>query len=295
MLMTNQSGQAVLIVLLGMAVVLTVVLSILAASTSDIKISSNSTESLRAFSAAEAGIEKALSANSATSGIVGNAQYNVALTGLSLGKTNFVYPSNLASGDSGVLWFVSHASDGTLICDATHPCFTGKTVKICWGLPGTASNLATTPAIELSVFYLTAPSNYTTVKVAKATYDPNAARLSTNSFSASDPGTCTIGQNQFAFQKTVDLSTLGIAAGTYNSANGLQFMPVRLLYNAATQQPLGMDVTFPGDSTLPSQGTLVDSTGNLNASTRKIEVTKAYNQVPSVFEAAIFSPGGLSQ
>ena len=62
----RESGQALLIVVLSLAVVLTVVLSILARSVTDIKLSTGSEESLRAFSAAEAGIERALIAGSWT-------------------------------------------------------------------------------------------------------------------------------------------------------------------------------------------------------------------------------------
>ena len=50
-----ESGQALLLVLLGMAVVLTIVLSILSRSVTDIAVTSREEEALRAFSAAEAG------------------------------------------------------------------------------------------------------------------------------------------------------------------------------------------------------------------------------------------------
>src|SRR3989304_7660349 len=128
--MANQKGQAVLVVLLVMAVAVTVVLSVVASSTSDIRIGTTETQSLRAFSAAEAGIEKALIANSSTQGIVGNATYNATVSGLGQGQNNFVYPADITSGDNGFIWFVSHADNGTLVCDASHTCFTGNTVKV---------------------------------------------------------------------------------------------------------------------------------------------------------------------
>ena len=56
----NQHGQALLIVLLTLAVTLTVVLSVVSRSVTDITVSTYEEDALRAFSAAEAGIEEAL-------------------------------------------------------------------------------------------------------------------------------------------------------------------------------------------------------------------------------------------
>lgn len=56
----NNSGQAVLIVLLIVAVILGLGLSIVSQSTTDVKISKQEQEGSRAFNAAEAGIEEAL-------------------------------------------------------------------------------------------------------------------------------------------------------------------------------------------------------------------------------------------
>jgi len=56
----KNSGQVALIVLLLMIVILTIGLSLASRSITDIKISQDEKESLRAFSAAEAGVEKAL-------------------------------------------------------------------------------------------------------------------------------------------------------------------------------------------------------------------------------------------
>lgn len=62
-----KSGQTALIVLLIMIVILTITLSLISRSITDIKISQDEQEALRAFSAAEAGIEDML--NRATIGI----------------------------------------------------------------------------------------------------------------------------------------------------------------------------------------------------------------------------------
>ena len=56
----GNQGQALLIVLLTLSVVLTIVLSIVSRSITDISITSLEEDSQRAFNAAEAGVEQAL-------------------------------------------------------------------------------------------------------------------------------------------------------------------------------------------------------------------------------------------
>lgn len=252
--MKNTSGQALLLVLLGMSVILTVALSILSSSITDIKITTNEQDALRAFSAAEAGIERALIAGGSTSGIIGGSNFSATLTtGISSG-TSYTYPVNLASGDTATIWLVNHASDESLVCDGSHPCFTGRTIKVCWGAPGTPGSDSTTPALESTIVYATNPGDYSTTKVARAPYDPNSSRRASNFFLAPDAGTCTIGSNSFAFQKTIDLTTLGIGPGTYNVPNGLQMVRIRLLYNTSPQ-PIGIDTNFAGNTNLPPSST----------------------------------------
>lgn len=60
MLTKNNSGQAALIILLIMVALLTIGLSVVSHSVTDISISQDEEEAMRAFSAAEAGIEEAL-------------------------------------------------------------------------------------------------------------------------------------------------------------------------------------------------------------------------------------------
>ncbi|CAN5325007.1 hypothetical protein BH10PAT1_BH10PAT1_4290 [soil metagenome] len=297
--MTNLRGQAVLIVLLSMVVVLTIVLSVIGSSTSDISLGTTESASLRAFSAAESGIEKSLVTNLATSGNVNSgASYDASVISLAQGAKSYIYPQSIVNGDGATFWFVSHdAATQNLTCAAGNTCFTGKAVNFCWGIPGTSGSSATTPALEISVFYLNTPGNYTTTRVGKDVYDPNSSRRSTNNYNSTDSGTCTIGNTTFAFQKKVDLSTnshFGVSSSAYNAVNGLQFMIVKPLYSVVAE-PIGIDVNYAGNGSLPAQGSLVSSTGNQGQTTRKIEVTRAYNQVPPIFDVAIFSPGGLVQ
>lgn len=291
----NSSGQALLLVLLGMAVILTIVLSILSSSVTDVKVTTTEEDALRAFSAAEAGVERALITGGSATGSIGGSNFNASITTIGQAATSYIYPADVASGDTATIWMVSHDANDALICDATHPCFTGRTIKFCWGKSGTPNNAATTPAIEVAVFYANTPGNYGTIRIGRATFEPNASRIASNAFLSPDAGTCTIGTTTFAFQKTVDLSTLGVPAGSYNSANGLQMLRVRMLYNTDRAQSVGVDTNFAGNSNFPSQAIQIESTGTAGDSTRRVQVLKGYADLPPVFDAAIFSPLGITK
>ena len=291
----QESGQALLIILLSMAVVITIVLSIVSRSVTDVRTSSKEQDSLRAFSAAEAGIERALVSGGNSSGPIGGATFNANVTEVARNASVFSYPNDLTSGDPGTIWFVSHKQDGSLGCDASNPCFAGSTVTLCWGNSGAIG--ATTPAIEATFIYTSTPGDYTTSKVSRASYDPNVARRATNGFGAPDVGNCVIGTKTYPYRKTINLVALpavgGLGIVNANVANVLQLLRVRMLYNTVATAPFG--VTVPGGSVLPSQGRQIESTGVSGDSTRKVQVFSLYSDLPSVFSSGIFSEGGINQ
>lgn len=291
---TGNSGQALVLVLLSLAVVLTTVLFILARSVTDIAVSSRSEESVRAFSAAEAGVEKALVIGSG-SGLtqVGTASYKSSVTNVASGEKSFNYPLNLAAGDTATIWFTAHDPAGNSTCSGTYPCFTGSKIKVCWGKEGTSSGVGATPAVEFSVFYETTPGDPATVQIARVAVDPNSARRGT--FDAPDAGTCGLNGETFAFQKTVDFALLGIPLSSYNTQNGLQFARLRMFYNSDTNQRAAFDANFPGNSTLPSQGIQVDSSGSAGDSNRRLVVFQGWPQVPDIFNYAVYSGTGLAK
>ena len=78
----RESGQALILVLLSLSVVLTLVLYVVSRSVTDVAVSSQQEESVRAFSAAEAGIEKTLviGTGNATPAPVGDSSYVSSIT-----------------------------------------------------------------------------------------------------------------------------------------------------------------------------------------------------------------------
>jgi Tfp pilus assembly protein PilX len=283
--MTNlhkyRSGQALLIVLLSMSVVLTIVLSVLSRSITDISVTTASEDSLRAFSAAEAGVERALIAGtSETASLDNSASFTTSVTSLSLGGQQFGFPVSLYAGDGAVIWFVSHDANGNYTC-ADGNCFTGTSMNVCWGKEGTASDSSTTPALEVSVVYLMSAGDYATARIYRTALDPNSSRRLVNSFSDIDAGICTIDGVNYAFQKDIDLSGL----------TNLQFARIRFLYNTDLTQPFGVSA----GASFPSQGVKIDAIGSYGNANRRVEVVQGYPEPPFFFADAVFSQGGISK
>ena len=97
-----RQGQALIVVLLALGVVMTVALSIASRSTTEISVSTAQEEAARALAAAEAGVEAKLGGITAGSGSVGinGSTYMVGLTDFGVVNTFLVLPQLLASGES---------------------------------------------------------------------------------------------------------------------------------------------------------------------------------------------------
>ena len=292
MMRKYESGQALVLILLSLSVVLTIILYVLSRSVTDISISTHQSDSVRAFSAAEAGVETALITGSGTANSVsiGDASYSVNIANAATSAFNF--PVAMLSGDTTTLWFVSHKSDGSITCDSGFPdCFTGDAVKICWGKPGTSSSDTSTPAIEFSVYYESTPGDLSTVKIARAAYDPYSARTVSNYFGSGSSSECIIGGTGYAFQNTITLSGLG---GIDFNNNGLLFARIRMLYNTSEAHPIGFSTSSP----LPSQGLEIVSTGTSGTgsvqSNRRISVFQGWPEFP-LSGLAVYSPAGVTK
>jgi len=284
-----QSGQALVLVLLSLSVVLTLVLFILSRSITDISVSSNQGDSIRAFSAAEAGVEQALVVGSSSSpnNPIGDAgaKYTATVTNFAEGLTEFVYPFLLSSGDSGTVWFLGHDTNGNRTSAGA---FTGNQMKICWGT-GVAS--AASPAIEVSIYYETTPNDPTTILIARAAVDPFSGRNPANNFSAPTILGCTIAGKTYTFQKTFTFSGLGSDFSPAVNTAGLMLARVRMFYNASPQD---FGVTTAGSGILPSQAKEIDSSGVAGGSNRRIVVYQSWADFPFAMNT-IVSPGGITK
>jgi len=270
----TESGQALVIVLLVMAVGLTMGLSVISRSVTDIKISQQEAESARAFSAAEAGIEQALLAKGAVSDDIGGIRYNVVPTTLGA-ETAFVFPTAIEAGDTQTVWLVEHDSNGNLTETER---YTEATIDLYWGDEGQAAE-TTTPALEATLIY----KEVNAFKIKRGAYDPNGGRRESNSFDSADVGSYSVGGKTFLFRKT------GFTLPT--SPLIPYALRLKLLYNDNQSQILGVK----GTANLPSQGKCYESTATVTQTgvSRKVRQCQFYKTPPAIFDYALFSEGSL--
>jgi len=267
----NNSGQVVLMLVLITIVGLTIGLSLISRTVTDIRISSQLEQSGRAFSAAEAGVENALK-GAVVGGPVATialpdatASYAVTQVGNSAGVLSFPLTS---IGNTQTVWLIDHNPDGiTLNEDTGYSYPAASSFDICWG---TDSSL--TPAMVISLYY----KSGTTYKVARGAYDANAVSRG-NNFSAVDSAGNYCDSN-FRFKKTITPTTdFGLAA-----SDKLLFLRVAPAYENTT-------FAIKPTANLPAQGKVITSVGQTNTGVvRKIQVTQGYNVLPAVFDFALF-------
>jgi hypothetical protein len=277
-------GQVLLITVLILSVAVTIALSLIGRSVSDVSMSRNLEESARAFSAAEAGIEEALRTNTQrTNDSYGGAGYtsNIAVIGNSTGV--YTLPT-ISVGQADTVWLVEHnASYGIDFPPSYY--YPSATIDICWthvpvGQPA--------PALEVAIYY----RSVATYLVNRGVYDPGGAKTPPNKFSPvtdtnNISGGC--GGMQNVYRQRVSIPTgAGITP---------LFMRIRPYYGNAT-----VSVSPLGGNRLPTQGFEVSSVGctQITASgcteggvMRKIVVRRQYPGAATIFDYSIYSQGAL--
>jgi len=289
--MDKQKGQVILILILVVTVALVIGLSVIQKSLSDVSTSTKVEQSARAFSAAEAGIEKAIQTDKAVNFFsLGN---DVKLQGVekndvpALGQA-LEYPP-LSKEEVAQVWL---ADPDTLSNYYKQP-----SLDIYWG--STQATGREQPAIEIKVIYQDAsgfislpfyidPVTGTSGQLSNGFKDP-----SNYGGSCSNPLLVTsLSKNSTdarAFKCKVTLS------GLPNSTSGLPkliLLRARFLYNS-TSQPFAVAPT--GGDSLPVQAKIFTSTGVAGETQRVVQVFRLDKVVPPYFDYAIFSAGDIGK
>ncbi len=294
----SYSGQALLIILLVMSVALTTVLSVVSRSVTDISITTYESDSVRALSAAEAGIEQVFITKSSTGEVTldNDAKFDAQVATATPVGDEFAYPTRLNAGEAATFWFVSHDATSRLTC-AGEPCFQGPRLNVYWG-----DGLVTgpNPAIEISIYYDTTydaiaigSNDFNNVEVIRLAYDPDSRG---NNFSSAVLGTFNIGGETYDYSTGDIILTSLLPPGCpedLDPTHGCVLMvSVKALYNT-TDVPLGIITTTSGSGKLPAQGINISSTGEFGDSVRKVNVFQSYSVPPVIFESSIFSYGKI--
>lgn len=273
----REDGQVLLISLLVLSIATTLALSLISRSTTDVTISNQISESSRAFSAAEAGIEEALKSGVGTSGaqvLNAGTSYTVSKADIAGASGAYVFPKKISQAATETLWLVNHNADGTLI---ETPTYTASAIDVCW------SQETTTPAMIVSVVYKTAGGLY---QVARGAYDPDSGRALTNNFSGvtSSTGGCGTGTGT-TYKQTISFGSFSPAITP--ASDTLLMLRLQPLY-----ADTNLAVTASG--VLPIQGNKLESTGTSEGGlVRKIVVYQQYRSPPSVFDSVIYSQGSF--
>lgn len=294
--MNKQQGQTLIIILLIMAVSLTVGLSVVSRSTSDIKISQQEKEATRAFSIAELGIEQALIGGPLTGSTADGITYQVST--LSQGGTdtfNFA-GGTFAAGETQTIWLVEHDS-ATGEIDPSNPnnFLYNSRINFCWGHP----NSAEMPALEVILVYNKAGVFYSS----RVGYDPDASRRATNFFKtaelASQNSACKImGMKYSSYEPSMNgvrLNHGSLYTNVINSSTPY-LLRLRLIYNS-TPQPVGAFSKLVGgtvDRNFPGQGTCYESAATTASGvSRKVRQCQFFAAPPNIFDYALFSNDDL--
>lgn len=278
-------GQTLLIVVLVMVVALTVGLSLILRSITNLRVATEEEDSQRAFSAAEAGIEQALKTGIGFSNkTLDNNATIKDVTVLQLSGAEFLINSGnpIEKDDSTDLWLVDHSTDGSLNYSSGWQQLTNDAkLTINWG---TTADGCVNAALEVIV--LSGTQNAPISK--RYAWDPCTTRQSQNKFSSLDPstevGSFTVGGKNFTFRKTITITS---------SSKGILVRLNPLYYRT----PIGvkgcdLSVTPPNAAcnNLPSQGKIVEATGISSNAVRKVTFFQGYSKVPAeFFQHAIFS------
>lgn len=261
-----RSGQALILILLVMAVSLTLGVSVASRSIATLKQVSFSAQSAQALAFAEAGTEEALKCLDDGSCA---APYDPAAADLTGDGTNDFDYRITAIGGAVLDVFPPLSRDETIELSLSgYPSSTP--VYLSWVNTANAAELADPAAVEIAAIYLEAG----TYKILRYAYDPNAARAAENGFFAPFTGSFSVNGVTYRYRVSVSVPFTPIA------------LRVRPLYSATAST-----FVFSAEAgrSLPTTGSRIESSGFSGSVIRKIEVLRTNSSLSELFDFAIFS------
>ncbi len=255
----NNSGQALLIIVLVMVVALTVGLSLASRTITNIRNTREQASSQKALSAAEAGIEQAIKSGANVAGsFSGNTTYSTTVTQV-LGTSRFLLNGGglVSKNDATYVWVTDYLDNFTTSWSGD--------LSIYWGNSGQNCNNANNmpSAIEIAVISGSVASPVMT----RYAYDPCQDRRSSNNFRPPTSDTPVL----------VSGTTLTYTATPPTLTNAL-LVRVNPLY---ADSVIG---AYGGGTILPQQGKIITSLGTSDTNTqRKVTVFQGYPEVPAEF------------
>lgn len=271
---TNQKGQIALIALLVLTIAVTVGLSLVARSTTNVAVTRDMEESTRAFSAAEAGVEESLKSGLSGSAVMDasfGVSYTTTIASVS-GAANapFTFPRKTPRGETETLWLVNHKEGG--VVDDSTPLYTSPSIIICWD--GTPK-----PALIATLLYKRSSDG--AYVVGKAALDADSVRAGTNKFTALASPVPACGTLSMPYVSSVTFASM--SPGINPATDVLIALRIRPVYSDA-------QIAVVPSQNLPYQVNHIQSVGQTQSGVnRKIEVFQQYRSPSSIFDAAVYS------
>lgn len=265
---THESGQIVLLVLLVVVFGVAVSLSLIGRTTENVAISTQLADSAKALSAAEAGLELAMRANTSLTGEVsiGSGEfYDVQMATIGNVAT-YQLSEKTSKGQLAVLWLNTHTAG--LLDETSTGVYPGATIDICWSTTGQ-------PGLIVSLLYKRGAAYL----VGKGAYGPISAGRS-DSFTNVDAEGSGCGVGSGVYRKTITFSDLGVIPSD-----------IRL---ALRMRPVYSDAQFyaQGSVAFPPQGNTYTATGTVEETTRRVQVDQVFSAPSSLFDYVIYSQQG---
>lgn len=297
----SSSGQIIVLFLLILVVGLAIVLSVASRTVTDIRITTTSDESSRAYFAAEAAIEEALKKVSSSGAgtftlnfsSLNNSTATVEITE-DTSVAEFVYPTVIPPDGVAQIALMTPFNPPSQANLNNGEWLGGTALTFLWG--DAVSGVPPNTAIEISIVYATrsGPINWfiETGNIRKVVFDNVSSRSTGACFSSVvTPPNVPLQTTGFSFtpeyQATLTILSGSGCTGVNPPPNSKPVMArVRMLYNGSPLAVRGVGAD------LPPQGFTIDSSGQTPSGvTRRIEVTRLYPSVPSLFDYVLFSGG----
>lgn len=299
----NERGQVVLALILIMTVALAIGVSVIQKSLVDVSTSTRVEQSQRAFSAAEAGIERALRGD--TSGVTltetGNNSYATVdggsllpLTAGNLTQQDGIEYASLSKEEFAHIWLADPTPTSNPPAEFYMPGSkaSDRGIEIYWG-----NAAAEKAAISIKITHYSVALGYQT----KAYYfDSDGTRAGSSGFTDASPtgtNSCTsfsINTIEGTGRPFYCRVIITPSSSPAFPSSDLMLVRIRLLYNS-TSQPVAVRGygSCGAQCSLPPQVRVITATGVSGDTIRRLKVFQIDKVVPPYFDFAIFSSGEI--
>lgn len=295
----QQEGQIIIILLLVIVVILAIALSIASRSATEITNSTNTENSSRAFSAAEAGIEKILQ-QSANIPLGDTGDFNVSLENQA--SANVAWDAYVPKPEVALeyhpfgkesfaqFWLAAPSNIDCAYGGAA--CYTGSNFEVYFGdinhdYSQATGNPENQPAIEVHLIYKEG-GEYKNKRYFYDSYNSTGEGRRDNKFNGcsvpSDPNGIKIFTNN-NIEESVFYCKVRVPPGSENLSGQLIMARIRMLYTDL-DHPVALR---PTSGSLPIQASVYRSIGTSGNVQRRIEVFREKDVMPQFFDYVLFS------